>query len=67
MGEKKGWGIMIVIVIIFLMMAGCSSDSGSSSSSYSTRESRYDAKYGEGEFQKDLDLYNSMKNNWPGN
>jgi hypothetical protein len=67
MGEKKGWGIIIVIVIIFLMMAGCSSDSGSSYSSYSTRESRYDAKYGEGEFQKDLDLYYTMKNNWPGN
>ena len=57
------------IVAIFLLTALMLTMTGCSSSSYSnsTRESRYDSKYGQGEFQKDLDLYNSMKNAWPGN
>lgn len=56
--------LALLAMLLLLAVTGCSS---SSSSYNSTRESRYDAKYGQGEFKKDLDLYNSMKNAWPGN
>lgn len=61
---KKLTALFLLLMLLFSMTA-CSSNS--SYSSYSSRESSYDAKYGKGEFKKDLELYNSMKKAWPGN
>lgn len=55
---------LLCLAALLVTLTGCASDSGYS---YSTRESQYDAKYGQGEYRKDVDLYNSMKNAWPGN
>lgn len=62
----SGCTVLILIAVVVMLLLSIGSDSGSKSS-YSTRESRYDSKYGQGEFKKDLELYNSMKDAWPGN
>lgn len=64
--KPSGCTVLILIVIAVMLLFSIGADNNSSSS-YSTRESRYDSKYGQGEFKKDLELYNSMKNAWPGN
>ena len=65
----KIWLIVVLAVSFILLLAGCSSSSSSSSSSYKntyqygTKES-YDAKYGQGSYDSDKQLLDSMRNEW---
>ena len=60
----------VVVFIIFIVIIGGSSSSSSSSSytttksySYGTKES-YDSKYGQGSYDADKALLDSMRNEW---
>ena len=66
--------IVVVIIIMALADSGGSSTKSRSSSSYSSSsstyqspEERYDARYGAGEYRKDRQMMDSIRDSWPGN
>lgn len=75
-GNSGGSGCLIAVLcvvgfLVFLVIIGGSCSSSSSSSSYSTRNNysygtreSYDAKYGQGSYDADKALLDSMRQEW---
>ncbi len=56
-------GVIILIILMGIANSSSSKSSSSSSYQYGTRES-YDAKYGQGAYDADKQLLDSMRDEW---
>ena len=63
--RKVGCGTLILIIVgIMYLISSCSGSNRSSSYRYTSPRDRYDAKYGQGEYDKDTQMMKEIKDKW---